>query len=115
MEEGFIASEQVYSLQDLRENKELISHMISALCSNNLQAFTQFGTENYKKQITSEILSSVSNQLKLSNYELIFLGTVDRKSNIGKEFCWKLINSDSKEMLIRLFLDDGQVSGFFIQ
>lgn len=96
------------------QEREMLEVMLGSLQDGNYENFVRFGSDDFKKLVTEDVLSSMKEFLKLEKYQLAFLGLLDRKHYT--ESCWKLQDeTHNKEYLIRFSVDGDEVLGIIIQ
>lgn len=98
-------------------SSEILNTMIKAIETNNIYLFISKGTDSFKKYAKKEEVSKLNNNIgkRVREYEAEFLGVLRYKENTILEV-WKIIPIDgAPDILIRMYLENGKVDGFWVQ
>jgi hypothetical protein len=94
-----------------------VNTLLTAIATNNYDAFVANATPALKTGITKEEFKRVSTQLSprlKKGYELQYLGSLKQQG--FEVFLWKIIYKDtSSDMLARLVLQGDKVAGFWFE
>lgn len=97
--------------------KKIFDKMVNALKTGDRDAFTANATEQLKKGVTEEAMTTLSKELGSrlkEGYDATYLCQLKQVEH--QVHLWKVTFKDGKDdAVIRLAFKDGKVGGFFLQ